>query len=171
MIHDAFTAKKIAELLIQINAIKLEPKNPFTWASGWKSPIYCDNRIALSYPTVRTYIREQFAKQIEAIYGKPDVIAGVATGLWLPRNSTYLLYTSVQSPKVMDEKIRLKGSSQKIVKSLSLRTSSALEKVVWKPSRHCRKTKHRSNACYRFLITIFRLPKNDLKKRGLAFIH
>ena len=80
MIHDAFTAKKIAELLIQINAIKLEPKNPFTWASGWKSPIYCDNRIALSYPTVRTYIREQFAKQIEAIYGKPDVIAGVATG-------------------------------------------------------------------------------------------
>ena len=80
MIQDAFTAKKVAELLIQINAIKLESKNPFTWASGWKSPIYCDNRIALSYPTVRTYIREQFAKQIEAIYGKPDVIAGVATG-------------------------------------------------------------------------------------------
>ena len=80
MISDAFTAKKIAELLIQINAIKLEPKNPFTWSSGWKSPIYCDNRIVLSYPTVRTYIREQFAKQIEAIHGKPDVIAGVATG-------------------------------------------------------------------------------------------
>ena len=80
MIQDAFTAKKVAELLIQINAIKLESKNPFTWASGWKSPIYCDNRIALSYPTVRTYIREQFAKQIEVLYGKPDVIAGVATG-------------------------------------------------------------------------------------------
>ena len=80
MINDAFTAKKVAELLIQINAIKLEPKNPFTWSSGWKSPIYCDNRIVLSYPTVRTYIREQFAKQIEAIHGKPDVIAGVATG-------------------------------------------------------------------------------------------
>lgn len=80
MIHDAFTAKKVAELLIQINAIKLEPKNPFTWASGWTSPIYCDNRIALSYPTVRTYLREEFAKQIEKHHGKPDAIAGVATG-------------------------------------------------------------------------------------------
>ena len=75
MIHDAFTAKKIAELLIQINAIKLELKNPFTWASGWTSPIYCDNRIALSYPTVRTYLREEFAKQIEKHHGKPDAIA------------------------------------------------------------------------------------------------
>ena len=80
MINDAFTAKKVAELLIQINAIKLEPKNPFTWASGWTSPIYCDNRIALSYPTIRTYLREEFAKQIEKHHGKPDAIAGVATG-------------------------------------------------------------------------------------------
>jgi orotate phosphoribosyltransferase len=80
MIHDPYTAKKAAELLIQINAIKLEPKNPFTWASGWKSPIYCDNRIALSYPTVRTFIREQFAKQIKSLHGRADVIAGVATG-------------------------------------------------------------------------------------------
>lgn len=58
----------------------MEPKNPFTWASGWQSPIYCDNRIALSYPVIRNYLREQMAKQIEDIYGKPDVIAGVATG-------------------------------------------------------------------------------------------
>ncbi|MBL6646778.1 MAG: orotate phosphoribosyltransferase [Flavobacteriaceae bacterium] len=80
MIHDSFTAKKVAEFLLQINAIKLEPKNPFTWASGWQSPIYCDNRIALSYPVVRNYLKEQMAKQIEDIYGKPEVIAGVATG-------------------------------------------------------------------------------------------
>jgi orotate phosphoribosyltransferase len=80
MIHDSFTAKKVAEFLLQINAIKLEPKNPFTWASGWQSPIYCDNRIALSYPAIRNYLREQMAKQIEEIYGKPDAIAGVATG-------------------------------------------------------------------------------------------
>jgi len=80
MIHDSFTAKKIAEFLLQINAIKLEPKNSFTWASGWQSPIYCDNRIALSYPAIRNYLREQMAKQIEDIYGKPDAIAGVATG-------------------------------------------------------------------------------------------
>ncbi|MFS4494167.1 orotate phosphoribosyltransferase [Maribacter sp. 2308TA10-17] len=80
MILNKDTAKKTAELLLQINAIKLEPENPFTWASGWKSPIYCDNRIILSYPTIRNYVREEMGKQVEALYGKPDVIAGVATG-------------------------------------------------------------------------------------------
>ncbi|MEK6151663.1 orotate phosphoribosyltransferase [Flavobacteriaceae bacterium 3-367] len=80
MVLDKDTAKKTAELLLQINAIKLKPENPFTWASGWKSPIYCDNRIILSYPIIRNYIREEMAKQVEALYGKPDVIAGVATG-------------------------------------------------------------------------------------------
>lgn len=80
MIINTDTAKKTAELLLQINAIKLNPKNPFTWASGWKSPIYCDNRITLSFPPIRNYIREEFAKHIEKEYGKPDVIAGVATG-------------------------------------------------------------------------------------------
>ena len=80
MIFDQETAKKAAELLLQINAIKLSPKNPFTWASGWQSPIYCDNRIILSYPTIRNFVREAMAKQVESLYGKPDVIAGVATG-------------------------------------------------------------------------------------------
>lgn len=80
MILNKETAKKTAEVLLQINAIKLQPKEPFTWASGWKSPIYCDNRIVLSYPLIRNYIRETMAKHIEAHYGKPDVIAGVATG-------------------------------------------------------------------------------------------
>ncbi|MBW2961740.1 orotate phosphoribosyltransferase [Mesonia aestuariivivens] len=80
MILEKETAKKTAELLLQIKAIKLNPQEPFTWASGWKSPIYCDNRIVLSYPPIRNYIRENIAKQVEEIYGKPDVIAGVATG-------------------------------------------------------------------------------------------
>jgi orotate phosphoribosyltransferase len=80
MIFDKDTAKKTAEVLLQINAIKLSPKEPFTWASGWKSPIYCDNRILLSFPPIRNYIRETMAKHIEKQYGKPDVIAGVATG-------------------------------------------------------------------------------------------
>ncbi len=65
---------------MQINAIKLQPNKPFTWASGWKSPIYCDNRITLSFPQIRTYLRQSLAVQIENAYGKPDVIAGVATG-------------------------------------------------------------------------------------------
>ncbi|GAA4798821.1 orotate phosphoribosyltransferase [Litoribaculum gwangyangense] len=80
MIFNKETAKKTAEVLLQVNAIKLSPKEPFTWASGWKSPIYCDNRIILSFPTIRNYIRETMGKHIERQYGKPDVIAGVATG-------------------------------------------------------------------------------------------
>lgn len=80
MILNKETAHKTAELLLQINAIKLQPQKPFTWASGWKSPIYCDNRITLSYPPIRNFIREELSKQIETLYGKPDVIAGVATG-------------------------------------------------------------------------------------------
>ncbi|CAM4348063.1 orotate phosphoribosyltransferase [Zobellia nedashkovskayae] len=80
MVLDKNTAKKTAELLLQINAIKLKPENPFSWASGWKSPIYCDNRIILSYPAIRNFVREEMAKQVEALYGKPDIIAGVATG-------------------------------------------------------------------------------------------
>ena len=80
MILNKYTAKKTAELLLQIKAIKLNPSEPYTWASGWKSPIYCDNRITLSYPNIRSYIREEISKIIELKYGKPDVIAGVATG-------------------------------------------------------------------------------------------
>ena len=80
MILDNNSANKTAELLLQINAIKLKPENPFTWASGWKSPIYCDNRILLSYPVVRNFVREEMARQVEKLYGKPDIIAGVATG-------------------------------------------------------------------------------------------
>jgi orotate phosphoribosyltransferase len=72
--------KKTAEYLLQIKAIKLQPSNPFTWASGWKSPIYCDNRKTLSYPEVRSYIRDSFAEMIKDIYPQADIIAGVATG-------------------------------------------------------------------------------------------
>jgi orotate phosphoribosyltransferase len=80
MIFNKDTAEKTAELLLQINAIKLNPSKPFLWASGWQSPIYCDNRLTLSFPAIRNYIRDEFSKQIEDKYGKPDVIAGVATG-------------------------------------------------------------------------------------------
>ncbi len=80
MISDKNTAKKTAELLLSIKAIKLQPNEPFTWASGWRSPIYCDNRITLSYVPIRNYIRENLCKIILEKHGKPDVIAGVATG-------------------------------------------------------------------------------------------
>ncbi|MEI8202401.1 MAG: orotate phosphoribosyltransferase [Bacteroidota bacterium] len=74
------TAGKVADFLLQIKAIKLNVASPFTWSSGLKSPIYCDNRKTLSYPTIRTYIRQEFVKLINEEFGKPDVIAGVATG-------------------------------------------------------------------------------------------
>jgi orotate phosphoribosyltransferase len=73
-------AKRTAEYLLQIKAIKLHPSNPFTWASGWKSPIYCDNRKTLSFPEVRSYIRDSFAGMIKDLYPQAELIAGVATG-------------------------------------------------------------------------------------------
>lgn len=73
-------AEKVASYLLDIKAIKLEPNHPFTWASGWKSPIYCDNRKTLSYPEVRSYIKEQFAALVREKYPEVEVIAGVATG-------------------------------------------------------------------------------------------
>jgi orotate phosphoribosyltransferase len=69
----------IAEKLLQINAVKLNPQNPFTWASGWKSPIYCDNRKILSYPHVRDYIKSEMTNTIFTEFPDADVIAGVAT--------------------------------------------------------------------------------------------
>jgi len=72
--------KKTAEYLLQIKAIKLQPSNPFTWASGWKSPIYCDNRKTLSFPEVRSYIRDSFSTMIKELYPQAEMIAGVATG-------------------------------------------------------------------------------------------
>ncbi len=74
------TEKMIASLLLQIKAIKLSPATPFTWASGWKSPIYCDNRKTLSYPMVRKTIRDEFAMRIRQDYPDAQLIAGVATG-------------------------------------------------------------------------------------------
>jgi len=74
------SSKRIADFLLQIKAIKLQPSNPFIWASGWKSPIYCDNRKTLSFPEVRTYIRDSFAEKVKLLYPEVQVIAGVATG-------------------------------------------------------------------------------------------
>lgn len=71
---------KVAEFLLQIKAVELNANDPFTWASGWKSPIYCDNRKTLSYPAIRTHIRQAFVEAINDQFGKPDVIIGVATG-------------------------------------------------------------------------------------------
>ena len=80
MILNNDKALKVAEFLLQIKAVKLQPNNPFVWASGWNSPIYCDNRITLSFPSIRTFIRQAYSEAVLDYFGKPDVIAGVATG-------------------------------------------------------------------------------------------
>lgn len=80
MIYNKDIAFKTAELLLKIKAVKLSPREPFTWASGIKSPIYCDNRITLSYPEIRTFIRQNFVRAIEESGFEPEAISGVATG-------------------------------------------------------------------------------------------
>lgn len=72
-------AQKIADALLSVDAIKIQPTEPFTWASGWKSPIYCDNRLSLSYPKVRTLVKESLVKMISDKYPEVECIAGVAT--------------------------------------------------------------------------------------------
>lgn len=80
MILNNDKALKVAEFLLQIKAVKFQPNNPFIWASGWNSPIYCDNRVTLSFPSIRTFIRQAYSEAVLDYFGKPDVIAGVATG-------------------------------------------------------------------------------------------
>ncbi|MCG8476149.1 MAG: orotate phosphoribosyltransferase [Cytophagales bacterium] len=72
-------SNSIASMLLEVKAIKLRPQSPFTWSSGWKSPIYCDNRLTLSYPAVRTYIKQELAGLIREKYPEAEVVAGVAT--------------------------------------------------------------------------------------------
>lgn len=74
------TEKTVARYLLEVEAVKLRPEEPFTWASGWKSPIYCDNRRTLSYPHARNYIKMAMAKAIADLYPETQVVAGVATG-------------------------------------------------------------------------------------------
>lgn len=76
--------KLTAEKLLKIKAVKLQPANPFTWASGWKSPIYCDNRKLMSYPLIRNFIKVEFARIILEKYPQTEAIAGVATGAIAP---------------------------------------------------------------------------------------
>lgn len=76
---DGATAESVAKNLLEIKAIKLQPQQPFTWASGWKSPIYCDNRLALSYPQVRSLIKEKLVRLVKERFPDTEAIAGVAT--------------------------------------------------------------------------------------------
>lgn len=142
MVTDIDNAAKIAEYLLKIKAVKLQPKDPFTWASGWKSPIYCDNRKTLSFPDIRTFIRQSYSEVILDKFGKPDAIVGVATGgiaqgaliaqeLGVPflyvrssakghglKNMIEGSYSEGQSVVVIEDLISTGGSSIKAVEAL-----------------------------------------------------
>lgn len=72
-------AKAVAEKLLQVNAVKLSPEQPFTWASGWKSPIYCDNRKILSFPYIRDFIKSEMCNVVFEKFPDAELLAGVAT--------------------------------------------------------------------------------------------
>lgn len=78
-LHSKEIAAAVARKLLDIKAIRLQPKQPFTWASGWKSPIYCDNRLSLSFPEARTFIKEKLVEVIKKHFPNAEGIAGVAT--------------------------------------------------------------------------------------------
>ncbi len=80
MNNQSHNAAKVAEFLLQINAVKLQPNNPFKWAAGWNSPIYCDNRKILGHPNIRNFIKDEFIKMINELDKMPSCISGVATG-------------------------------------------------------------------------------------------
>lgn len=77
--NDSQVSKEIAQSLLKIEAIRLSPDQPFTWSSGWKSPIYCDNRLSLSYPDIRNFVKDSLATKIKELYPGVEAIAGVAT--------------------------------------------------------------------------------------------
>ncbi len=79
MMMESSVKEKVAELLLEVGAVKINPSNPFEWASGWKSPIYCDNRLTLSYPEVRSFIKDSLVQLIKATFPEAQGIAGVAT--------------------------------------------------------------------------------------------
>ncbi len=142
MINDKDRALNIAELLLKVKAVKLQPNDPFLWASGWNSPIYCDNRVTLSHPSIRTHIRQVMSETVVESFGKPDVIAGVATGaialgvlvaqeLGLPfiyvrssakghgrKNTIEGAYEKGQNVVVIEDLISTGGSSLKAVEDL-----------------------------------------------------
>ena len=99
-------AQAVAEKLLQVNAVKLNPQQPFTWASGWKSPIYCDNRRALGFPYVRDFIKSELCNLVFERFPDAELLAGVATagiawGAMPPTSSSFPISMCVPSPRTM----------------------------------------------------------------------
>ncbi|MFY0686103.1 MAG: orotate phosphoribosyltransferase [Cyclobacteriaceae bacterium] len=122
--YNDIKGKEIAEDLLKIEAIKLQPNDPFTWASGWSSPIYCDNRLSLSYPAVRTKVKEAFAELINTKYKQVDAIAGVATA-GIPQGA--LVADALDIPFIY---VRSKSKSHGLANQIEGRVKSDMKVVV-----------------------------------------
>ena len=100
------TLEKIfAKKLLEVKAIKLQPEAPFTWASGWKSPFYCDNRKTLAFPALRSFVKLELSRLVAEKYPEAEAVAGVATGakvLWSLTHSDFPLPMFVPNPKTTD---------------------------------------------------------------------
>jgi len=79
MIYNETIAIEMAKILLEVKAVILKPDEPFTWASGWKSPIYCDNRVLLSFPEKRNFVKKQLAEMVNQMYPEAKALVGVAT--------------------------------------------------------------------------------------------
>jgi len=170
--------KEIAKLLLQINAIKLEPKKLFTWASGKKSPIYCDNRLILSYPKIRSYIQICFLENFKSHFQQANVIAGVATG-GIPHGA--LLADKLKLPFVYIrssakkhgrqnrvEGVINKGANVLVVEDLVSTGKSSLSAIHPLLEIDCNITGLISIFSYNFPETIKLINENNIKHKSLC---
>ncbi|MCC7232168.1 MAG: orotate phosphoribosyltransferase [Bacteroidia bacterium] len=172
------TSAKVADLLLRIKAITLQPDRPFTWASGWKSPIYCDNRISLSHPAIRTFICTELVKAIEQEYGNPDLIAGVATAAIaqgvLVAEQMKLPFAYVRpSPKDHGRQNLIEGEVQKgqavvVVEDLVSTGSSSLKAVQALRSEGCSVTGMISVFTYGFPVADENFRKENCRLVALC---
>ena len=176
MILNKNIAQQTAEYLLQINAIKLNPENPFIWASGWKSPIYCDNRIALSYPEVRTFLSKSIAHEIKVQFESDIVIAAVATGAigigMLVAQELNLPFIYVRpEPKKHGRQNQIEGSLDHgkkvvVIEDLISTGKSSLDAVI-----ALKKAKADVMGCLLFSLMVSQLQIKLLKPQILAYKH
>ena len=174
MVLDKETAQETAEFLLQIKAIKLNVEDPFTWASGIKSPIYCDNRIALSYPHVRNHLERRYAQKIEQQFSRPDAIAGVATGAIglgiLVAEAMGLPFVYIR-PKAKDHgrKNQIEGYIEPGQSVIVIEDLISTGKVVFKPLARLKITVFKLREWWLFSLTTSISLLRSLKKKTLKF--
>ena len=167
------SAKQIAGSLLQIKAIKLNPTNHFTWASGWYSPIYCDNRKILSYPAVRKQVYEAFAALIAEKYPQAEVLAGVATGaiahgaLVAEKMGKPFIYVR-SAPKSHGLTNQVEGEVKPGAKVVVI--EDLVSTVALAPSKRYRKPAAKCSAWWRFSLTASPPPRRISPRRACGSI-